>query len=151
MILFFVGFLNLANVGLRVHQDIVVTNQMLLDGDDVILLPVATIRINSFLFGGSGDTDTYQVDSALRTLTSGGLFGTGFGKGMQQYGFLPFPYSDFIGSNIGEEWGFLGVAFVLVSFGLIFWRLVRIADRSVEGGASYLGVGARFGVIGRLQ
>jgi predicted molibdopterin-dependent oxidoreductase YjgC len=29
-------------VRLRVHQDIVVTNQMLLDGEDVILLPVAT-------------------------------------------------------------------------------------------------------------
>jgi molybdopterin-dependent oxidoreductase alpha subunit len=32
----------MAGVPLRVHQDIVVTNQMLLDGDDVILLPVAT-------------------------------------------------------------------------------------------------------------
>lgn len=32
----------LGNVGLRVHQDVVVTSQMLVDGDDVILLPVAT-------------------------------------------------------------------------------------------------------------
>ena len=29
-------------VPLRVHQDVVVTSQMLVDGDDVILLPVAT-------------------------------------------------------------------------------------------------------------
>jgi cell division protein FtsW len=42
-----------------------------------LFYPVATIRINSFLFGGAGDNDTYQVDSALRTLTSGGMFGTG--------------------------------------------------------------------------
>jgi molybdopterin-dependent oxidoreductase alpha subunit len=32
----------LGSVGLRVHQDIIVTPQMLLEGDDVILLPVAT-------------------------------------------------------------------------------------------------------------
>jgi predicted molibdopterin-dependent oxidoreductase YjgC len=32
----------LANVPLRVHQDVVLTTQMLVDGDDVILLPVAT-------------------------------------------------------------------------------------------------------------
>lgn len=33
---------SLANVPLRVHQDIVVSSQMLVDGDDVILLPAAT-------------------------------------------------------------------------------------------------------------
>jgi predicted molibdopterin-dependent oxidoreductase YjgC len=32
----------LGNVGLRVHQDIVLTSQMFVEGDDVILLPVAT-------------------------------------------------------------------------------------------------------------
>ncbi len=32
----------LGALGLRVHQDIVVSTQMLLDGDDVVLLPVAT-------------------------------------------------------------------------------------------------------------
>jgi molybdopterin-dependent oxidoreductase alpha subunit len=32
----------MANVGLRVHQDVVLTSQMLVDGDDVILLPVTT-------------------------------------------------------------------------------------------------------------
>jgi molybdopterin-dependent oxidoreductase alpha subunit len=32
----------LGNVGTRIHQDVVVTSQMLVDGDDVILLPVAT-------------------------------------------------------------------------------------------------------------
>jgi molybdopterin-dependent oxidoreductase alpha subunit len=32
----------LANVALRVHQDVVLTSQMLVEGDDVILLPVTT-------------------------------------------------------------------------------------------------------------
>ena len=41
--------------------------------------PVATARIDAFLFAGGGH-DTYQTDSALRTLTAGGLFGAGPGR-----------------------------------------------------------------------
>jgi cell division protein FtsW len=42
---------------------------------------VATTRIDAFLFGGEGGSDTYQTDSAIRTLTAGGLFGAGPGRG----------------------------------------------------------------------
>jgi len=34
---------------------------------------------------------------------SGGLFGTGFGQGQQKLGYLPYAYSDFLFSTIGEE------------------------------------------------
>ena len=40
--------------------------------------PVATARIDAFLFAGGADT--YQTESALRTLTAGGLFGAGPGR-----------------------------------------------------------------------
>jgi cell division protein FtsW len=56
------------------------------------------------------------------------LFGVGFGQGRQQNGFLPFPYSDFIASNIGEEWGFLGLGAVTVAFAayaLLGFRIAR--------------------------
>jgi cell division protein FtsW len=61
---------------------------------------------------------------------SGQIFGVGFGEGRQQYGFLPYPYSDFIGSNIGEEWGFVGLAAVILAFavyGLFGFRIARKA------------------------
>jgi hypothetical protein len=48
------------------------------------LYDVATVRIDAFLFGAAGDVDTYQTDSAMRTLTAGGLFGTGPGGGSPQ-------------------------------------------------------------------
>jgi cell division protein FtsW len=61
---------------------------------------------------------------------SGELVGRGFGEGLQQFFFVPFPYSDFVGSNIGEEWGFLGMAGITLAFaayGLLGFRIARQA------------------------
>ncbi|OYV64175.1 MAG: hypothetical protein B7Z72_13590 [Gemmatimonadetes bacterium 21-71-4] len=72
-------------------------------------LQYALLRLTSFFDPGSAPaTVSYQLQQSLVAVGSGRLFGVGFGEGRQQYGFLPFPYSDFIASNIGEEWGFLG-------------------------------------------
>jgi cell division protein FtsW len=72
----------------------------------------------------------YQLSQSLIGVGSGGMFGRGFGQGMQQFGFLPFPYSDFIGSNIGEEWGFVGIFLTTLAFaayGLLGFRIARQA------------------------
>ena len=72
----------------------------------------------------------YQLKQSLIAVGSGRFTGVGFGEGRQQYGFLPFAYSDFIGSNIGEEWGFLGLLFVIVAFaayGYLGFRIARNA------------------------
>ena len=61
---------------------------------------------------------------------SGGALGKGFGEGIQQYGFLPFPYSDFIASNIGEEWGFVGMVFLVAAYAAYAWLGFRIAERA---------------------
>ena len=65
--------------------------------------PVATLRIDNFLFAHG---DTYQVDSARRTLTAGGLFGLGPGAGQAKF-HLPEPHTDYIFSVIGEEFGMI--------------------------------------------
>jgi cell division protein FtsW len=72
----------------------------------------------------------YQLTQSLIAVGSGGLFGVGFGQGRQQYGFLPLPYNDFIGSNIGEEWGFLGMIGVIVAFSVWAWLGFRIAKQA---------------------
>ena len=84
------------------------------------------------LFAFLGTTDaraeiSYQLKQSLVAVGSGGLFGVGFGQGRQQYGFLPFPYSDFIGSNIGEEWGFLGLTLLTGVYALYAYLGFRIA------------------------
>lgn len=88
-------------------------------------------RILGFAGAAGAEAEVnYQLTQSLIAVGSGGLFGVGFGQGRQQYGFLPLPYNDFIGSNIGEEWGFLGLAGVTLLFALWGWLGFRIAKQA---------------------
>lgn len=73
---------------------------------------------------------SYQMNQSLIALGSGGLFGRGLGRGQQKFGFLPEPHNDFIFAMIGEEWGFLGAAAVILlftAFALVGYRIARQA------------------------
>jgi cell division protein FtsW len=70
----------------------------------------------------------YQINQSLIALGSGGVAGRGLGRGQQKFGFLPEPHNDFILAMIGEEWGFLGVASLIIlfaTFALIGYRIAR--------------------------
>ena len=84
----------------------------------------------------------YNLIQSRVAIGSGGWTGKGWLDGSQKrLAFLPEQHTDFIFAVIGEEWGFLGVSFVLITFGLIFWRLVRIAERSSDPFASLVPFG----------
>jgi rod shape determining protein RodA len=84
----------------------------------------------------------YNLIQSRVAIGSGGLFGKGYLEGSQKrLAFLPEQHTDFIFAVIGEEWGFLGVAAVLIAFGLIFWRLVRVSERSSDPFASLVPFG----------
>ncbi len=86
---------------------------------------VATQRINGFLFA---EGDQYQVESALRTLTSGGLFGAGPGAGTRKFS-LPEPHTDYIFSVIGEEFGIIAcLAIALLYMTIVVRVLVRLLN-----------------------
>jgi cell division protein FtsW len=88
-------------------------------------------RLQGFA-GGSDPTQAvnHQLQQSLIAVGSGGLFGVGFGQGRQQFGFLPLPYNDFIGSNIGEEWGFVGMTLLILLYALWTWLGFRIARQA---------------------
>ncbi|HVB32347.1 MAG TPA: putative peptidoglycan glycosyltransferase FtsW [Gemmatimonadaceae bacterium] len=108
-------------------------------------LQYALLRLTSFFDPGSAPTTvSYQLQQSLVAVGSGRLFGVGFGEGRQQYGFLPFPYSDFIASNIGEEWGFLGLAAITLAFAAFALFGFRIARQARSPFLQLVAVGLTF-------
>ena len=98
-------------------------------------------RITSFLNPwddpqGAG----HQIIQSFLAFGSGGVFGRGLGEGRQKFLFLPERHSDFIYAVIGEELGLIGAAVVLLLFGVILWRGVRIALRA-DGFSKMLALG----------
>ncbi|MGI9362797.1 MAG: FtsW/RodA/SpoVE family cell cycle protein [Parasphingorhabdus sp.] len=87
--------------------------------------PVATQRINSWLFGGE---EFDQVMLAHNALTGGGLLGTGPGLGTAKFK-VPEAHTDYIFSVIGEEFGLLAcVAIALLYFAVIVRVFIRLLD-----------------------
>jgi cell division protein FtsW len=83
----------------------------------------------------------YQVHQSLIAIGSGGINGVGFGEGRQKFGFLPEPHNDFIFAMIGEEWGLLGVTFVLGLYLSLILVGFRIAGRARDGFGQLLAIG----------
>jgi cell division protein FtsW len=90
-------------------------------------LQYVMLRMVTFLDPGNAPEVSYQLKQSLIAVGSGGAFGRGFGEGRQQLGFVPFGYNDFIASNIGEEWGFVGLLFLTAAFAVYAWLGFRIA------------------------
>lgn len=118
-------------------------------------------RIEAWLNQRAGmQEENYQPVQSCIALGSGGLMGRGLGRGRQQRGFLPEPFSDFILAVIGEETGFIGTtALVLafLAFSVLAWRIAERADDAfgsltAAGLASSIAVGAllNIGVATRL-
>ena len=82
--------------------------------------------------GTAGSADDYQITQSLYAIGSGGLFGRGFGQGIQKYLYLPEPYNDFIFSILAEELGFVGVAVVIGLFALFIFRGYKIAANAPD-------------------
>jgi rod shape determining protein RodA len=73
----------------------------------------------------------YNVIQSKVAIGSGGLYGKGFLDGTQKrLAFLPEQHTDFIFAVIGEEMGFIfGTLLVITAYGIILWRLIKLAER----------------------
>jgi cell division protein FtsW len=99
-------------------------------------------RLLTFLNPGDATTEAgFQIHQSLVGIGSGRLLGVGFGEGQQKLGYLPYAYSDFLFSTIGEEWGFLGILVVVSLFALFCWLGFRIARTAADSFGQYLAVG----------
>lgn len=82
----------------------------------------------------------YNAYQSKIAIGSGGFLGKGFMKGTQtKYNFVPEQSTDFIFCTVGEEWGFVGSAGVVLLFSLLLLRIARIAERQTDPFARYYG------------
>lgn len=84
------------------------------------------------LFGKIEDNQGigYNVNQSKIAIGSGGFSGRGFLNGTQtKYKFVPEQRTDFIFCTVGEEWGFIGSAAVIILFVTLFLRLIFLAER----------------------
>ena len=94
-----------------------------------VLKPYQKERVLSFLnplsdIRGAG----YNAYQSTIAVGSGMLIGKGVGFGTQsRLKFLPEYQTDFIFAAFAEEWGFIGVLILFFLFGVVLWRIVRVA------------------------
>ena len=74
-------------------------------------------------------TFAYNLNESEKAISSGGFSGKGFMEGTRTTGkFVPEQHTDYIFSTVGEEWGFLGSAFVVIVFVLLLLRILHLAE-----------------------
>ena len=73
----------------------------------------------------------WNISQSKTAIGSGGFWGKGYLNGTQsQLDFIPESHSDFIFSVIGEEFGFFGIFLLLILYGIILYRVFKIALNS---------------------
>jgi cell division protein FtsW len=104
--------------------------------------PYKRARIFAFLhpFKDAQNTGFHIVQSLL-ALGSGGILGVGLGESRAKFFYLPEQYTDFIFSVLGEELGLIGTATVLILFGTLAYRAIRIAIAAPDRFGFFLATG----------
>lgn len=103
-------------------------------GTSMVMLPYGRARLTSYL---SPESDLlgkgHQPYQAKIAVGSGGLLGKGPGSSLQKMSYLPEAQNDYIAAIFAEEYGFLGIAFVVVLYMLIalfgFGTAILAGDR----------------------
>jgi len=96
-----------------------------------LLHPYQKARLTNFLFNHSDSSQNYNAYQALVAVGSGQMWGRGLGYGVQSHlKFLPERHTDFIFAALGEETGFVGASFVVLSYAFLVIFIGFIAERS---------------------
>jgi cell division protein FtsW len=83
------------------------------------------------------EVEPYQIGNSLNAIHNGGFFGTGLANGTFKLGFLSEVHTDFVLAGLAEEFGFIGVLFVVVIFMWMLQRIFKVANR-VDDTSLYL-------------
>jgi cell division protein FtsW len=94
-------------------------------------------------------TGGYQLSQSLLAFGAGGVNGVGLGESQQKMFYLPEAHTDFVFAVLGEETGLWGTGGILLLFGLLGGRGVRIALRHPHAFGRLLACGCTFLLVGQ--
>lgn len=104
--------------------------------------PHALDRIEVFLNPAQNpQAEGYQIRQSLIAVGSGGMFGRGFGQGVQKFTYLPEPIGDSIFAVAAEEFGFIGAFAIIAIFLALALRGFAIATSATDSFGALLAVG----------
>jgi cell division protein FtsW len=83
----------------------------------------------------------FQIIHSFLAFGSGGILGVGLGNSKQKLLYLPEPHTDFILSVVAEELGLVGMASIIILFGILIMRGIKIALNANDLYSSYLALG----------
>ncbi len=84
----------------------------------------------------------YNAMQSVIAVGSGEILGKGIGYGTQsRLEFLPEHQTDFIFASFAEEWGFLGVLVIFISWGIVIWRILKSAFNTQSNFERLFGIG----------
>lgn len=104
-------------------------------------------RITSFLHPEANATTTgYHLSQSLISIGSGGVVGDRpslYNDGTSGYAaqHVPEVQTDFIFAAIAEQWGFIGVVFLLIVYGIAITRMINIARTAKDTFGSVICIG----------
>jgi cell division protein FtsW len=109
---------------------------------EIVSVQYRLARMLTFLSPGQDSQEmSWQITQSVIGVGSGRVFGVGFGQGQQKLGYLPYAYSDFIFSTIGEEWGFVGICIVVLLYAVFIGLGLRIARTAQDAFGMLLATG----------
>ena len=131
-----------------IHIAAVAGSLVVMGAGAIAIAPWRVQRVMAFLDPYKyADDESYQVIQSLYAIGSGGILGEGYSRGQQKLFYLPYPYSDFIFSVVGEELGLIGTLAVVTAFALLLWRGARAAMNAPDRFGMLLGIGLITGII----
>jgi rod shape determining protein RodA len=84
----------------------------------------------------------YQIIRSKYAVASGGLTGTGFGRGpFVKYDFLPERHNDFVFSVVAHQWGFIGCLGLLLLYSLLVMCSLEIGANNIDPFARLVAIG----------
>lgn len=111
------------------------------------LEPYQLSRITTFISPDSDPDARYNIDQAIISIGSGGVFGKGYMSGSQNTGrFLRVRHTDFIFSVISHEFGMVGALATMALLGVVILRILRGARQAADAVGSMI----CYGVAGMI-